>query len=290
MQTEINDDIYSQATICRAFEDSVYHHVKRGTIKVPVYLSAGQELISSTISCVCTRRGIEPFIFAQHRAHSIYLSFGGPIVPLMDELLGSPNGCAGGKGGSASIHCPRVKMFGHDGLMGSNVPIGVGACFASGLPTIVFVGDAAGEEDYALAAYGWAVTKNLPILFVVEDNNLSILTEKKVRRSWELHNVAKGFGMEAYNIDDDPKSIINTSSNWFEKPVLLNINTTRLYWHAGAGKDGNPFDRLAKSLDTKYYQDTLYWINNKWEERLKITSNICQNAISQVDSRYTANV
>ena len=69
-------------------------------------------------------------------------------------------------------------MFGHDGHMGTQVPIGVGACFTSKKPTIIFMGDAAAEEDYVLGALGWASTKKLPILFIVEDNNLSILTEK----------------------------------------------------------------------------------------------------------------
>ena len=69
-------------------------------------------------------------------------------------------------------------MFGHDGLMGSNGPIGVGACFATKKPTIIFLGDAAAEEDYVLGALGWASLKKLPILFVIEDNNFSILTKK----------------------------------------------------------------------------------------------------------------
>ena len=42
------------------------------------------------------------------------------------------------------------------------------------------MGDASAEEDYVLGALGWASTKKLPILFIVEDNNLSILTEKKL--------------------------------------------------------------------------------------------------------------
>ena len=42
-----------------------------------------------------------------------------------------------------------------------------------------FLGDASAEEDYVLTSLGWASTKKLPILFIVEDNNLSILTEKK---------------------------------------------------------------------------------------------------------------
>ena len=74
----------------------------------------------------------------------------------------------------------KIKMFGHDGLMGTQGPIGVGSCFVSKKPTIVFLGDASAEEDYVLASLGWASFKKLPILFIVEDNNLSILTEKKL--------------------------------------------------------------------------------------------------------------
>ncbi|GIR93520.1 MAG: hypothetical protein CM15mP93_17070 [Thiotrichaceae bacterium] len=62
--------------------------------------------------------------------------------------------------------------------------------------SIAIVGDSAAEEDYVLSSIGWAATKNLPILFIVEDNNLSILTKKKVRRSWEMHNVSSAFGVE----------------------------------------------------------------------------------------------
>ena len=82
-------------------------------------------------------------------------------------------------GGSASIYSKKIKMYGHDGHMGTQVPIGIGACFTSKKPTIVFMGDASAEEDYVLGALGWASVKKLPILFIVEDNNLSILTEKK---------------------------------------------------------------------------------------------------------------
>ena len=105
------------------------------------------------------------------------------------------------------------------------------------------MGDASAEEDYVGSAIGWASTKNLPILFIVEDNNLSILTEKKVRRNWEMHELAQAYKVEAYDIDDDPSTIANHLSNVFEKPLLLNIRTIRKYWHSGAGIDGNYFDR-----------------------------------------------
>ena len=179
-------------------------------------------------------------------------------------------------GGSASIHSKEINMFGHDGLMGSNGPIGVGACFATKKPTIVFLGDASAEEDYVLGSLGWASTKNIPLLTIVEDNNLSILTKKSVRRNWEIEDVAKSFKMEGYSLNDEPLNILKYSKSFFNKPCLLNIKTHRIYWHAGAGKDSNDtFDRydhekkqlgeIAYELDQKIKKE----MEDLWKKQLE---------------------
>ena len=152
-------DVFKKASLCRNFEEEVIKYLNNKTIKIPAYVSAGQEFISSTISVLSKKKRLKPLLFGQHRCHSIYLSFGGNIRKLIDELLGLKSGCTRGMGGSASIHSKEINMFGHDGLMGSNGPIGVGACFATKKPTIVFLGDAAAEEDYVLGAIGWASQK-----------------------------------------------------------------------------------------------------------------------------------
>ena len=237
-------NVFQKTCLNRNFELTVFEYVKQKKIKLPTYLSAGQETISASIAEICENKKIKPLIFGQHRCHSIYLSFGGPVDKLILELLGSKKGCSYGMGGSASIHCEKINMYGHDGHMGTQVPIGTGACFESGKPTVVFMGDASAEEDYVLGALGWASTKKLPILFIVEDNNLSILTEKKIRRNWNMHDVAKSFKMKAFNISDNPIDILRYGKWFFKGPMLLNINTHRLFWHSGAGIDSNKiYDR-----------------------------------------------
>jgi pyruvate dehydrogenase E1 component alpha subunit len=235
--------VFDKISFCRHFENYVYEKIQDKTISIPVYLSAGQESTPCSIAAFLKNKDIEPNIFIQHRGHSTYLAFEAPTEKLIDELLGLETGCSFGMGGSASIQSLEKNIYGHDGLMGSQVPIAVGHCYQTKSPTIVFMGDASAEEDYVGSAIGWASTKNLPILFVVEDNNLSILTEKKVRRNWEMHELAQAYKVEAYDIDDDPSTIANHLSNVFEKPLLLNIRTIRKYWHSGAGIDGNYFDR-----------------------------------------------
>lgn len=271
-------EVFKRASVCRNFDDVVYLKLQQKVINLPTYLSVGQEFISATVAQVLADKQIEPDIFIQHRGHATYLSFEGDIIELIDELLGRVSGCANGMGGSASIQCKEKNIYGHDGLMGSQVPIGVGSCYVSNKPTIIFVGDSAAEEDYVLSAIGWASTKNMPVLFVVEDNNLSILTEKKVRRNWEMHNVAKGFGLTAYNISDDPSDIKEhlDIGKVFEAPLLLNINTIRKYWHAGAGiDDKNVFDRYEIEMNDlgseaqTIHEKTKLFINDLWQKQLE---------------------
>lgn len=242
--------MYAQTCYNRFFEMAVADAVQAKHIRTPVYLSAGQEHIPAVLAPILGRAEI----FAQHRAHSYYLSFGGDPAALADELLGRITGCARSWGGSASIHDPRIGMWGHSGLMGDQVPIGVGYALATKKMTLIVVGDASGEEDYALASMGYAATKKLPVLFVCEDNDLSILTPVNVRRSWSLPTVARSFGMPGVDITDDPWLIAHWTRELSESlPAYLNIRTCRALWHAGAGSDGPPeWDRMElmkKSID-----------------------------------------
>jgi pyruvate dehydrogenase E1 component alpha subunit len=264
----LSSRIYESAALNRAFEVSAFEQIKLGNIKFPTYLSAGQEYISATIAVALEEAGInQRQIFIQHRGHSTYLSFGGDIDKLVLELLGDKRGCANGMGGSASIHSVEANIYGHDGLMGSHGPISTGMCYANKIPTLCFTGEGAVEEDYFLTSIGWASTKKLPIIFVVEDNNLSILTEKKVRRNWEIHDVAKAFKMKAFDIDDDPQDIFNCldfEKGIFAEPMLLNIKTNRMFWHAGAGiDDPDIFDRH-KSFGEAFTSDYREDIQNKY--------------------------
>ena len=268
--------VFKKASLCRNFDEVVYEKLQDKTIAYPTYLSVGQEFISATIAQTVYEMGIEPDIFIQHRGHATYLSFDGDVVQLIDELLGKKSGCANGMGGSASIQSIEKNIYGHDGLMGSQVPIAVGSCYATRKPTIVFMGDSSAEEDYVFSSIGWAATKNLPILFVVEDNNLSILTEKSVRRNWTMDNVAEGFGVKGIDITDFPSDIYNCLGDVFKKPLLLNINTIRKYWHAGAGiDDPNVFDRYEDEMNKlgddakEIHESNRKLVRKLWQKQLE---------------------
>lgn len=243
-------ELFRRICLCRSFELNVKKAYDEKKVPCgPVYLSLGQEPVAAALSLSF----LNPNIFAQHRAHDTYLCYGGSPQKLRDELLGLSTGCAGGMGGSASIHAPEIKMFGHEGHMGTQIKIGTGYALGSNENTLVVMGDASAEEGYALGAMGEAASKKAPVLFVCVDNNLSIRTEIKVRRSWKMVDIAKAFGMLAYDIIDDPWTIMDYVSTLKNNlPAFLNIHVCRELWHAGTGCDGPPkwnrFDDIKRRL------------------------------------------
>lgn len=255
---ETTTELLKRMCFSRHFELKVHEVYDRGLIHAPIYLSFGQEAAAAALSLAFSEE--KPDIFAQHRAHDLYLSYGGDPVALIDELLGLPTGCARGMGGSASIHCPKIKMHGHDGLMGTQIPIAVGYTLRKTrvrdpAPTLAVMGDASAEEDYVIAALGYASTKRLPILFVCVDNGLSVLTKTELRRNWLVADLAKSLRMPAADIADDPWLIMHQVLRLKRNlPAFLNVQVCRGSSHAGTRKDNwqepawNRFELMKSTL------------------------------------------
>lgn len=296
---ETSLEMFRRMCLIRYFELNVKKAYDTGKMpKVPIYLSVGQEAISAALATTITNK---PSLFGQHRGHDIYLAFGGSPLKLIDELLGRSTGCAGGMGGSASIHCPEINMIPHDGLMGTQVADAVGSALATNKTTIAFMGDASAEEGFVLGSIGYAATKKLPVLFVVCDNGLSILTKKGVRRSWTMNEHAN-FGMPAIEIDDDPWLIMHHAEKLVSSlPALMNINTCRELWHAGTGKDGDPewnrfelvksnLNKIGLGIEAEAIENiTIRCLDKMWETQLQepLQKKIPENKVfTIVDPNY----
>ena len=110
--TNILEQIYEKAALCRAFEEECARRIESGDIKFPVYLSIGQEYVPATIATWLENQGVtNRQVFIQHRGHSQYLCFGGDMDALVLELLGDSRGCSGGMGGSASIQSVLANIY-----------------------------------------------------------------------------------------------------------------------------------------------------------------------------------
>ncbi|CAA7618426.1 thiamine pyrophosphate-dependent enzyme [Magnetospirillum sp. UT-4] len=235
-------ELFRRLCLSRAFDTRVRQAQIDKDVQTLIYLSVGQESIAAGVSM--HHRGA--WVLPQHRCHSTYLSFDGRPERLVDELLGLPSGCCAGMGGSPPAADFERRIIGHDGLIGDHVPIAVGVAMAKPEDKVVcFFGDGAAEEDYVLAALGTAASWKSRVLFVCEDNDLSVLTPTRDRRSWNLAEVARAFGLDAVDIADDPWLVAHHAAT-LTLPALINVRTCRVLWHNGTGQDGPPeWDRFA---------------------------------------------
>lgn len=230
--------VYQKMTLARTFEQYIVQANEKSKYQIKVHMSSGQEAVSAALAVAAPTYQY----FVQHRSMDTFLALGGPPEELRDEICCLPGGCVGGKlGGAFQYHQQGKDMYAHTGLIGENISVGVGAALGNGRKTLCLFGDGAAEEDYALSAYGFAATHKLPVLFVCTDNELSVLSPLSKRRSWELCDVAQGFGLAAQDLTDDPFSIMHWVKQMESQlPALLNIRVCRNYWHAGLGVDGPP--------------------------------------------------
>ena len=244
------DDLFIWRAMTRAhwFDECLHGKLVDGTVRCFVYLSSGQESIAPAVACAFRDKRVN--LFCQHRNHSAYLSFGGDPAKLRDELLGLEMGITRGMGGDPchSMESEQAKMWGHCGLVADHVPIAVGMAFATRQWSICFFGDSAPEEDVFWPAVGFAVTHNLPVLFIEEDNGLSVITETAKRRSWSSVEIARGYGLECDDESDDPFVLLKAVRYLIEDPgpKYLRARTCRKYRHVGPGMDGPmAWDRMA---------------------------------------------
>jgi TPP-dependent pyruvate/acetoin dehydrogenase alpha subunit len=278
---EILKKIFAKMSKIRFYELEAYENRKNKKFETLIYLCLGQESVYASVSQALPKASI----FGQHRGHGIYLSYGGNPVKLTDELIGLKSGTNKGMGGSPPIFDRKIGMFGHVGLIGDQVPVAAGySLINKKKTTITFFGDGAAEEDYVLATFGFAKQYKLNLLFICDDNDLSVLTKTDQRRKWSLSNVASSFGIQSIDITDDPLTIYHSIKKIKNNlPALINIRTCREYWHEGAGND-KP-DELAwnrylitknillnQNLNTfvdKIENKNKKWAKNLWKKRLQ---------------------
>src|SRR5439155_12599775 len=95
-----------------------------------------------------------------------------------------------------------VDFLGAVPIVGSMIPIGVGAAFASVLEndprlTVIFFGDAATEAGVFHESLNFAAIHRLPVVMVCENNLYSVLSPLDVRqpREREIFHLAQGHGV-----------------------------------------------------------------------------------------------
>ena len=196
----------------RRVEERVQALYPEGDMRCPTHFSIGQEAVAAG---VCRNLRTEDYVISAHRSHAHYIGKGGSLRAMFAELYGKVDGCASGKGGSMHLIDLSVNFLGCVPIVGSTIPIGVGAAFGAMLQdraavTVIFFGDAATETGVFHESVNFAAVHHLPVLFVCENNLYSVNTPLDVRQPGNrtIAELARGHGI---------RTSPSTMANWWRQ-------------------------------------------------------------------------
>ncbi len=226
----------------RFVDERIVDEYNNRNIRGPVHLSIGQEGIASGVLTSCR---VTDCVVSTHRCHAHYLAKGGDMPEMVDELYGLPTGCCRGNGGSMHLFDRKVNMWGASAVLGGSIPLACGLAHSLKRKgddiCVAFIGDGGTDEGVFYEALNLTATLGLPVLFVVENNQLSTLTPLSKRQAQpDIAAKVRGFGIESVDVDgNDVIEVYSRAARLIASvrrdsaPRVLVANTHRLCAHVG---------------------------------------------------------
>ena len=268
---------YAQMLLLRKFEEKVAQLYGQQKIKGFCHLYNGQE---ACITGAVTALDKEDKYITAYRDHAHPIALGTPPKYVMAELFAKASGVSKGKGGSMHMFDKERHLFGGHGIVGGQIPLGVGIAFAEKYNKtnnlcITFMGDGAVRQGAFHEALNLAMLYQLPVIFVIENNGYAMGTS--VARSSNvtaLYKLGAAYDMPAEQVDGMDVAAVHQAVAVAAKkarkglPSLLEIETYRYKGHSisdpakyrtkeelEAYKQRDPIERVRTTIIEKQLAD-----------------------------------
>lgn len=215
-------------------------------MRCPVHFCVGQE---GPPAGVCLNLRADDYTFSGHRSHGYLLAKGGSMPGLFAELYGKSTGSNSGMGGSQEISDESVNFFSGTILAG-HFPIALGTALSSQIRgddrvTLAIIGDGGADEGVVYETLNFAALKNLPMIFICENNRYSIFSRQSNRQgTCDLAGRARAFGIPSKRLPgNDVLGVYRAMKRAVSKarkgegPTFLELETYRWCPHVGPEND-----------------------------------------------------
>jgi pyruvate dehydrogenase E1 component alpha subunit len=235
--------LYEKMLLIRRFEEKAGQLYGLGLIGGFCHLYIGQEAVAVGLQSGLTEG--KDSVITGYRDHGHMLAYGIDPKVIMAELTGRQAGISHGKGGSMHMFSTEHAFYGGHGIVGAQVPLGAGLAFAhkyndDGGITLAYFGDGAANQGQVYETFNMASLWQLPIVFVVENNQYAMGTSVK-RSSAETEFYRRGTAFRIPGIDVDGMDVLEVRQaaevafKYVRSgggPVLLELNTYRYRGHS----------------------------------------------------------
>ena len=235
----------------RAFEEALSRRPDHGF----QLLTTGEEAVAVGL---CAALAPEDQLLTGGRSIGPALARGVDPRRLMAELLGRTSGINRGRAGRGHLADPASGFFGAHAVVGGNISIAAGVAMArqvTGEPGIVAIlfGDGACGSGALHESLNLAALWRLPLLFVCNDNGLSVSTPRAAALAPRaLSDLARPFGLPARQADgQDPLAVAEAADDLLagvrggEGPAFLEVTSVRLGRHSTTARESRPKAEVA---------------------------------------------
>ena len=228
--------------LIREFEENVKKMSRGGELVGMAHCYIGEEAVAVG-ACAALRD--DDYITGNHRSHGHPISKGGDVRRAMAELLGKATGYCKGKGGSMHLADFDIGILGESGIVGSALPVAVGAAMGSKMQgndrvVVAFFGDGASNQGACHEAMNLAAIWKLPVIFLCENNQYAVTTS--FRDSVAVENIsdrAAAYDMPGVLVDgQDVLAMYEATVQAVERgraglgPTLMEARTYRFEDHS----------------------------------------------------------
>jgi pyruvate dehydrogenase E1 component alpha subunit len=197
-------EMYRRMVRIREFELAAIDLFKRGQVKGAIHTYIGQE---ATGVGVCMALCVDDLIAGTHRSHGHNLAKGADPKRMMAEILGKETGYCKGRGGSMHIAAFDTGSLGALAVVGSGIPLAVGAALAFKMRgedrvAVPFTGDAGSNTGNWHEGLNMASIWDLPVIFVLENNHYGVSTNiEDVIKVKDLSQRAVAYDIPGVRVD-----------------------------------------------------------------------------------------
>jgi len=303
MNKEIYKKIYELQKKIRSVEEKISINYKDDLMRCPTHLSIGQEAVAATSGLALKKKDIS---ISYHRSHAHYLAKGGSPKKLFAELHGYEEGCSKGVGGSMHLTDLKNNFYASTAIVSNSIPIGVGLAYSLKINkqknlVCIYVGDASLEEGVFYESLNFCVVKELPVVFICENNFYSVYTHLHDRqpKNRKLYKVAEAIGAKSYKFSqNNPYKLFSNFKKIFNKirntphPHFIEIETYRYLEHCGPNDDTELGYRTHRELESWKKKDPLifsknYLIKNNVIKKEKVDS-LEKNIIKNINTDFAS--
>ena len=282
---EVSDADLDLMLMIRAFEQCVLERFAAGELSGTAHTCIGQEYIPVALAPLLRE---DDFVVSNHRGHGHYLAWRREPAPLLAEIMGLDSGVCRGHGGSQHVYDGRFLSTGVQ-AEGIAVACGIAWTFARarrGQICVAYIGDGTFGRGAVYEALNLARIHRLPLLVVVENNEIAISTRRADVMAGAIGDRFRAFDWDYIEVTSREPGAIRAQlrgavarlRQGAQRPLAVECHTERLVAHS-KGDDTRSAGELAQLRARGWYEalrrsDGERLARHEWQAKARLAQTL----------------